>query len=103
MASTLHDALEARGIDTLGQLVTEVEGDFIDEARNPDIPGLLNKYPRHLLDKVRFNFRFKVPPGKREEAEQAVNGIEQNCTVHKTLQRGIDMSYTWDIQEEDQG
>ena len=103
MMSTLRGALAARGIETWGRLVTDIEGDYAYRPRDPNIPGLVNEHPLRLLDTVRLNFRFTVPPGKREEAEQALDALEDRCAVHQTFQRGIKLNYTWDIQEEDQG
>ena len=102
MTSTLHGALAARGIETRGRLVADIEGDYAYQPRDPAIPGLLNAYPIRLLDTVRLKFHFSVPRGKRGEAEQAFDALEERCAVYQTIQRGVKVSYTWDIQEEDQ-
>jgi hypothetical protein len=103
MESTLHGALAARGIETCGQLVTDIEGDYAYVPRDPNVPGLLNDYPLRLLDAVRLTFRFTVPPGKREEAEQAMNALEDRCAVYRSLKRGIKLTYGCDIKEENRG
>ena len=99
MTSSLHGALVARGIETRGQLVTDLEADYAYIPRDPNIPTIVSQIPRRVLDRVHLNFRFNVPPGKRGEAEQALRNREQQCSVYQSILRGIKLSYTWDIRE----
>lgn len=102
MISTLRGALEARGIPTDDRLIAEIEGDYAYEERDKNYPQLLVKVPRRLLNSVRLHFRITIPLGKRKEVEQALDTLDQRCAVNRSLQKGIDLSYTWDIQEEGQ-
>lgn len=87
----------------MDRVVTDIEGDFAYEERDKSIPTMLRNFPRRLLSAVRLHFQIKLPTGKRAMAEQALDGLEQLCAVHRTFQRGINLSYTWDIQEEQEG
>jgi uncharacterized OsmC-like protein len=100
MTSTLHGALEARGISSMGRVITDIEGDYAYEERDKSNPTVLSNFPRRLLSALRLRFRVTLPPGRRAEVEHALDHLEERCAVHRTFKRGIDLSYTWDIQEE---
>lgn len=70
------------------------------EERDKSNPTMLSNFPRRLLSGVRLHFRMTLPTGKKAEVEQALDHLEDRCAVHRSLKRGIDLSYTWDIQEE---
>ena len=88
MTGTLAGALEARGILTKENLVTDVEGDIIKEG------DLL------LIDSIRLKYRFKIPQDKKSQAERALALHQEHCEIHRTLKRGIDVSWTAEIVED---
>ena len=84
LTGALGGALGARGIDSLGNLETEVEGE-VEKVGNS-----------FVLANVKLRYRFTVPAGKREAAERAVSVHAGGCPVHQSLQRGI--TITWDAE-----
>ena len=101
MVSTLEGTLSECGINSNNsRIVADIEADYFYEPRDDlHTKGLLGKYQIRLLDTVRLNFQLTIPPGTTECAERVLKVLDQGCAVHRTLKRGIDMSYTWDIQE----
>ena len=90
MTGTLAGALEARQIPAYtGTLATEVEGD-IEEGENKVL----------LLTKVHINYKLKVPPGKRAQAERALSLHDSRCPVSQSVQRGIKVEWSAEIIEE---
>lgn len=53
-----------------------------------------------LLTKARIRFHLVVPEGKTEAAERALRVWDQACAINQTIQRGIELDWTWDIEEE---
>lgn len=101
MISTVEGTLSVCGIYSHNSRITaDIEADYFYEPRvGIHAQGLIGKYPRRLLDKVRINFQLIIPPGKRECAERILKEVDQGCAVYRTFQRGIDMNYTWEIEE----
>ena len=99
MTSALASALEVRGIPALGQITTEIETDFEEVERDRSVLTQLSKFgkPVRVLSAVRLHYRLTIPPGKREEAEQALETHDRVCAATLTLRRGVDVSCTWDI------
>ncbi len=89
MTGTLAGALEARQIPAYnGTLETEVEGD-IEEGENKVL----------LLTKVHVKYRMKVPAGKRQQAERALALHDSRCPVSQSVQRGIRVEWSAQIDE----
>lgn len=88
MTGTLGGALAARGIPAFPEkLTTHVEADIEQADRII------------LLTRVRLRYELKVPPGKRAEAERAVEVHHQGCPVYQSLQRGIQVEWSAEITE----
>mgnify|MGYP005864857685 CR=1 FL=1 len=87
MTGTLGGALRARGITPEGNLKTEVEGDI------EKVDNLI------VLSRVRLTYTFRIPPGKRAEAERAVQVHHQGCPVYQSLQRGIQVEWAAQIED----
>ena len=89
MTGTLSGALAARGIAAVpGKLETDVEGEIVKADRTI------------LVSRVRLSYHLKVPKGQREVAERAVAIHEQGCPIYQSLQRGIQVEWSADIEEE---
>ena len=90
MTGTLGGALGARDIPSVpGKVSTDVE---------MEVERLDSKVI--VMSKVRLNYHAKVPKGKRAEAERAVSVHAQGCPVYRSLQRGIAVEWTAQIEEE---
>ncbi|UYZ24417.1 MULTISPECIES: OsmC family protein [Mesobacillus] len=88
MVGTLSGALEARKIPTSpDKVMAKVQGTI--EA--PE--GVLK------ITKISCHYELKVPAGKREAAERALNVFEQGCPVAQTLKGCIQFKHTWHIEE----
>jgi uncharacterized OsmC-like protein len=89
MTGTLAGALEARQIPAYnGTLETEVEGE-IEEGENKVL----------LLTRVHVIYRLKVPAGKRQQAERALALHDSRCPVSQSVQRGIQVEWSAEIDE----
>lgn len=92
MTGTLNGALLARGISTLpNKLTTRVEADIEQVDR------------MIVLSRVRLEYQVQVPKGKRAEAERAVEVHHHGCPVYRSLQRGIQVEWSANIVEEEDG
>jgi uncharacterized OsmC-like protein len=88
LTGTLSGALEARQIPTFpDKLKANVEG-FIEAPE-----GVLK------ITRIRCHFEVKVPQGKKEAAERALNTFERGCPVAQTLKGCVEFEYHWDIEE----
>jgi uncharacterized OsmC-like protein len=83
----LGTALDARGIKSAGNLVAEVEGDI------EDIDGVLK------ISKIRLKYKFKIPSGKREEAERALAVYSDTCPAYQSVKGCIDCSWDAELAE----
>ena len=89
MTGNLGGALEARGIPSHPEKLTaNVEGDL------ERIDG------KNYISRIRVHYTVRVPKGKREEAERALEVHESKCTASQSVRRGIEIEYTGDIIEE---
>lgn len=90
MAGTLAGALAARKIPTHpNRLSADVEG-FVENVDGTP-----------LITRIRVHYRVRVPKGKRQEAERAIEVHEKGCPVAQSVKRGIQVE--WDgIVEEDE-
>ncbi len=88
MTGTLAVALAARKIPTQpDKLWSEVE-------------GTIEKVDGHLLiTKIAVRYHVKVPAGKREEAERAIQVHEKGCPASQSVQRGIAIEYSGTVEE----
>ena len=88
MTGTLAGALEARQIPAYGgTLETRVEGD-IEEGDKV-----------LLLTRIRITYRLTIPKGKRAEAERALALHDSRCPVSQSVQRGIKVEHSAEINE----
>jgi organic hydroperoxide reductase OsmC/OhrA len=89
MTGTLAGALAARKIPTQpDRLWSEVEGTIESVDGHP------------LITKIVVRYHVKVPPGKRAEAERAIEIHEKGCPASQSVQRGIAIEYSGTIEEE---
>ncbi len=52
------------------------------------------------ITKISCHYKLKIPAGKREAAERALNVFERGCPVSQTLKGSIQFEHTWDIEED---
>jgi organic hydroperoxide reductase OsmC/OhrA len=89
MTGTLAGALAARKIPTQpDKLWSETEGIIENVGGKP------------LITKIVVRYRVKVPKGKRAEAERAIQVHEKGCPASQSVQRGITVEWTGDVEEE---
>ena len=84
------------------RIVADIEADYFYTPRvgiQAQSTRGIGKYPLRLLDKVRLNFNLIIPPRTTECAERVLKEVDEGCAVNRSFKRGIDLSYTWDIQE----
>jgi len=89
MTGTLAGALAARKIPTHpDKLVAEVEG-FVENVDGTP-----------LITRIRVRYAVKVPPGRRADAERAIEVHEKGCPVAQSVQRGIKVEWEGSVEEE---
>lgn len=89
MTGTLAVALAARKIPTQP-----------DKLRS-DVEGFIEKVDGHLVvTRIAVRYHVKVPTGKREEAERAIQIHEKGCPASQSVQRGIAIEYSGTVEEE---
>lgn len=89
MTGTLAVALAARKIPTQ------------PDKLQSDVEGMIENVDGHLLvTKIAVRYHVKVPQGKREEAERAIEVHEKGCPASQSVQRGITIEYSGTIEEE---
>jgi organic hydroperoxide reductase OsmC/OhrA len=89
MTGTLAGALAARKIPTQpDRLSSEVEG-FIENVEG-----------KPLITKIKVHYKVKVPRGKREEAQRAIDIHEKGCPASQSVQRGIAIEWDGEVEEE---
>ena len=90
MTGTLAGALAARKIPTQpDRLSAEVEG-FVENVEGTP-----------LITRIRVHYHVKVPKGKREEAERAIEVHEKGCPVAQSVKRGIQVEWEGNVLEEE--
>ncbi|MCL6481285.1 MAG: OsmC family protein [Firmicutes bacterium] len=87
MAGTLAGALEARGIPTSDNLEAEVAGRIEAEEKLIRVTA------------VELRYKLKIPPGKRAEADRALEIHERYCPVHQSIKQGFEVKWSAAIQE----
>lgn len=66
-----------------------------------EVDGMIEKVDGHLVvSKIIVRYHVKVPTGKREEAERAIQIHEKGCPASQSVQRGIAIEYSGTIEEE---
>lgn len=89
MTGTLAGALAARKIPTHPEkLSSDVEG-FVENVDGTP-----------LITRIRVRYHVKVPKGKRTEAERAIEVHEKGCPVAQSVQRGIQVEWEGEVEEE---
>ncbi|MBW8057189.1 MAG: OsmC family protein [candidate division NC10 bacterium] len=89
MTGTLAVALAARKIPTQ------------PDKLQSDVEGMIENVDGHLLvTKIAVRYHVKVPQGKREEAQRAIEVHEKGCPASQSVQRGITIEYSGTIEEE---
>jgi len=89
MTGTLAGVLEARQIPSFPEKLTaDVEG-FIEAVEGK---------PR--ITRVKVHYKLKVPKGKKEQAQRAIEIHEQHCPVSQSVRRGIEIEFDGEISEE---
>ncbi len=89
MTGTLAVALAARKIPTHpDRLSSEVEG-FIEHVDG-----------KPLITRIKVHYRVRVPTGKREEAQRAIDVHEKGCPASQSVQRGIAIEWDGQVVEE---
>ncbi len=89
MTGNLGGALEARGIPSHpDKLNSEVEGHI--EVENGQA----------YITRIHVKYHVKVPKGKKEEAERALDTHESKCAASQSVRRGIGIEWEGEIEEE---
>ncbi|MBI2817495.1 MAG: OsmC family protein [Acidobacteria bacterium] len=89
MTGTLAGALAARKIPTQpDRLTAEVEG-FVENVEGTPV-----------ITRIRVHYKVRVPQGKREEAERAIQVHEKGCPVAQSVKRGIQIEWDGRIEED---
>ena len=89
MTGTLAGVLEARQIPSYpDKLSADVEG-FIEAVEGK---------PR--ITRIKVHYTLKVPKGKKEVAERAVEIHEEHCPVSQSVRRGIEIEFDGTVVEE---
>lgn len=89
MTGTLGGALEVRGIPSYpDKLSSAVEGDI------EDVDGVMK------ITKIRVHYDLKIPVGKKDEAQRALDVHERGCPAAMSVKGCISVSWTATIEEE---
>lgn len=89
MTGTLGGALEVRGIPSYPEkLSSAVEGDI------EDVDGIMK------ITRIRVHYSLKIPAGKKDEAQRALDVHERGCPAAMSVNGCIDVSWTADVEEE---
>ena len=89
MTGTLSGALAARAITSYpDKLFAEVEGYIEDVEGKP------------LITRIHVKYHLKVPKGKKDEAQRAIDHHEKNCPASQSVRRGIAIEWEGEIEEE---
>ena len=89
MAGTLGGALEGRGIPSYpGKISADVEGTIENIDGKP------------LLTRVHVKYTLKVPRGKTQDAERAVEVHDKGCAAAQSVKRGFTIDFEAVIEEE---
>lgn len=90
MTGTLAVALAARKIPTQpNRLSSEVEG-FIE-----NVDG------KPLVTRIKVHYTVRVPRGRREDAQRAIQVHEKGCPASQSVRRGIAIEWDGAVQEEE--
>jgi uncharacterized OsmC-like protein len=96
----MEGVLEAHEIP-VESVTAEVEGD-VEKDAGPAWPLARPKPGKiPLLTQVRVHWHIVVPPGKGEITDAAVALSHRACTIVQSLEHGIDVDPSWEIEEVD--
>ena len=88
MTGTLGRALEVRGIPSYpDKLSSAVEGDI------EDVDGVMK------ITRIRIHYNIKLPAGKREEAQRALDVHERGCPAAMSVNGCIAVEWMADFEE----
>ncbi len=88
MTGTLGRALEVRGIPSYPEkLSAAVEGDI------EDVNGVMK------ITRIRIHYTIKLPAGKREEVQRALDVHERGCPAAMSVNGCIAVEWTADFEE----
>lgn len=88
MMGTLATVLAGKKIPTFGDRYrADVEGDI------EDVEGVLR------ITKIRVNYTLKVPPGKTQDAREALGSYIEKCPGAMSVKRAIEISDSAEITE----
>lgn len=89
MTGTLGGALEVRGIPSYpDKLSSDVEGDI------EDVDGLMK------ITRIRVHYRMKIPAGKKDEAQRALDVHVRGCPAAMSVKGCIAVEWTADVVED---
>jgi organic hydroperoxide reductase OsmC/OhrA len=89
MTGTLGGALEARGIPSYpDRLSSAVEGDI------ENVDGVMK------ITRIRVQYTIKIPAGKKEETQRALDVHERGCPAAMSVNGCIAIEWKADIQED---
>jgi uncharacterized OsmC-like protein len=89
MTGTLAVALAARKIPSQpDRLESEVEG------------YLENVDGKPLITRIKVHYKLRVPKGKRDEAQRAIDVHEKGCPASQSVQRGIKIEWDGEVTED---
>jgi uncharacterized OsmC-like protein len=89
MTGTLAVALAARKIPSQpDRLESEVEG------------YLENVDGKPVITRIKVHYKVRVPKGKREEAQRAIDVHEKGCPASQSVQRGIKIEWDGEVTED---
>lgn len=89
MTGTLAGVLEARQIPSYpDKLSADVEG-FIEAVDGK---------PR--ITRIQVRYHLKVPKGKKDAAQRAIEIHERHCPVSQSVRRGIEIDFDGEVSEE---
>lgn len=87
-AGSAPSRFRARGISTADNLVADVEGRIEGD----------DKFFR--IAAVNLPYKLKIPTGKRAEADRALAHHEDHCSVHMSIKKGFEVTWSADVVEE---
>ena len=81
---TLGAALDVREVASAGNLLAHVEGDIAE------VDGVLR------ITAIRLRYEMKIPAGKRDKAERALETYADKCPAYQSVKGCIDCS--WEVE-----
>ncbi len=88
MTGTLGRALKVRGIPSYPDKLSSAIEDDIE-----DVDGVMK------ITRIRIHYNIKLPAGKREEAQRALDVHERGCPAAMSVNGCIALEWTADFEE----